>query len=245
MTRSVPTPRLGVCYYPEHWPREWWRNDAQRMREMGLSQVRIGEFAWSRIEPAPGQFDWSWLDEAIEILQDAGLSIVLCTPTATPPKWLVDAMPEMPVSWDPGTTGLGVPLARDAPAPTRAPVPSRMGRPRFSPPPRLEATGAGLQKEGARAPLASLTTVLETAAGLLGLAPASARYSAGPLPPACGDSQAEPGAGSSIARSAHAACGSARSVSARSRRALLRVCAGSAAASALRSPPASALSSVA
>ncbi|MBU3672442.1 MAG: beta-galactosidase [Sinobacteraceae bacterium] len=89
------TPRLGVCYYPEHWPREWWRDDAQRMREMGLSQVRIGEFAWSRIEPAPGRFDWSWLDEAIEVLHDAGLSIVLCTPTATPPKWLVDSMPDM------------------------------------------------------------------------------------------------------------------------------------------------------
>ena len=40
MTRSVPTPRLGVCYYPEHWPREWWRNDAQRMREMGQAARR-------------------------------------------------------------------------------------------------------------------------------------------------------------------------------------------------------------
>lgn len=95
MIRPVSSPRLGVCYYPEHWPREWWRDDARQMREMGLSQVRIGEFAWSRIEPAPGQFDWSWLDEAIEVLQDAGLSIVLCTPTATPPKWLVGAMPDM------------------------------------------------------------------------------------------------------------------------------------------------------
>ena len=96
MSRPVPqTPRLGVCYYPEHWPREWWQDDARRMREMGLSQVRIGEFAWSRIEPAPGQFDWTWLDDAIEILYGAGLSVVLCTPTATPPKWLVDAMPDM------------------------------------------------------------------------------------------------------------------------------------------------------
>ena len=39
---------LGVCYYPEHWPEEWWAEDARRMREMGLSHVRIGEFAWSR-----------------------------------------------------------------------------------------------------------------------------------------------------------------------------------------------------
>ena len=93
MTPKVP--RLGICYYPEHWPREWWPDDARRMRELGISQVRIGEFAWSRIEPAPGRFDWDWLDAAIEVLQAAGLSIVMCTPTATPPKWLLDAMPDM------------------------------------------------------------------------------------------------------------------------------------------------------
>lgn len=62
---------------------------------MGLSLVRIGEFAWSRIEPEPGQFEWGWLDRAIGVLQDAGLEVVLCTPTATPPKWLVDKMPDM------------------------------------------------------------------------------------------------------------------------------------------------------
>jgi beta-galactosidase len=92
---TAGTPRLGVCYYPEHWPRDWWPDDARRMRELGITQVRIGEFAWSRIEPAPGRFVWGWLDAAIEVLQSAGLYVVMCTPTATPPKWLVDAMPDM------------------------------------------------------------------------------------------------------------------------------------------------------
>lgn len=86
---------LGVCYYPEHWPRERWAEDAQRMRALGLTYVRIGEFAWSRIEPDPGRFTWEWLDEAIETLGNAGLKIVLGTPTATPPKWLVDQHPEI------------------------------------------------------------------------------------------------------------------------------------------------------
>ncbi|MBM4218007.1 MAG: beta-galactosidase, partial [Gammaproteobacteria bacterium] len=95
MTAQVTIPRLGVCYYPEHWPREWWADDARRMREMGLAQVRIGEFAWSRIEPERGRFDWAWLDEAIEVLAEAGLAVVMCTPTATPPKWLIDRMPDM------------------------------------------------------------------------------------------------------------------------------------------------------
>ncbi|WP_231731208.1 MULTISPECIES: beta-galactosidase [Sphingomonas] len=87
--------RLGCCYYPEHWPEDIWADDARRMAEMGLSRVRIGEFAWSRIEPEPGRYDWGWLDRAVDTLHGAGLGIILGTPTATPPKWLVDAMPDM------------------------------------------------------------------------------------------------------------------------------------------------------
>jgi len=87
--------KLGCCYYPEHWPEEWWAEDARRMAAMGLSLVRIGEFAWSRIEPAPGHYDWGWLDRAIDTLHAAGLKVILGTPTATPPKWLVDRMPDM------------------------------------------------------------------------------------------------------------------------------------------------------
>lgn len=87
--------KLGCCYYPEHWPEEWWAEDARRMREMGLQRVRIGEFAWSRIEPEPGRYDWGWLDRAIATLHAAGLMVILGTPTATPPRWLVDKMPDM------------------------------------------------------------------------------------------------------------------------------------------------------
>ncbi len=87
--------RLGVCYYPEHWPETQWSDDARRMVEMGISRVRIGEFAWSRIEPEPGHYYWGWLDRAVETLHDAGLGIIMGTPTATPPKWLVDQMPDM------------------------------------------------------------------------------------------------------------------------------------------------------
>lgn len=87
--------QLGVCYYPEQWPQAWWADDAQRMVAMGIRYVRIAEFAWSRIEPEPGRFDWAWLDLAIDTLHAAGLRVVLCTPTATPPKWLVDGAPDM------------------------------------------------------------------------------------------------------------------------------------------------------
>lgn len=86
---------IGVCYYPEHWPEEMWAEDARRMREAGISRVRIGEFAWSRLEPSPGQYDFGWLSRALDTLHGEGLEVILGTPTATPPKWLVDAMPDM------------------------------------------------------------------------------------------------------------------------------------------------------
>ena len=95
MTISPTTPTLGVCYYPEHWPEAWWADDALRMRELGLTYVRIAEFAWSRFEPSRGKFDFGWLDRAINVLHAAGLRVVMCTPTATPPKWLVDEFPDI------------------------------------------------------------------------------------------------------------------------------------------------------
>jgi len=93
--------QLGVCYYPEQWPRSMWADDAKRMAELGITHVRIAEFAWSRMEPRAGEFVWEWLDEAIETLAAAGLKLVLGTPTASPPKWLIDAHPEvLPVRAD-------------------------------------------------------------------------------------------------------------------------------------------------
>lgn len=86
---------LGVCYYPEHWPEEIWAKDAARMRKTGITKVRIGEFAWSRLEPVPGDLRFDWLDRAIDTLGKAGLEVILGTPTATPPRWMLDRHPDM------------------------------------------------------------------------------------------------------------------------------------------------------
>ncbi len=88
-------PQLGVCYYPEHCSSQLWQSDAQRMKELGLQWVRIGEFAWSRLEPQKQKFQLEWLDEVIEILGNANLKVILGTPTATPPKWILEEYPEM------------------------------------------------------------------------------------------------------------------------------------------------------
>lgn len=87
---------LGVCYYPEHWPESMWAEDAARMAETGISWVRIGEFAWSRLEPSPDDLRFEWLDRAVETLGSAGLKVILGTPTAAPPRWMLDRNPDMP-----------------------------------------------------------------------------------------------------------------------------------------------------
>ena len=78
------------------------------MRELGVAYVRIGEFAWSRYEPRRGEFQWGWLDRVMEALGDAGLRIVLGTPTAAPPKWLMDEYPDIaPVDSEGRPRGFG------------------------------------------------------------------------------------------------------------------------------------------
>jgi len=92
---AAATPRIGVCYFPEHWPRERWETDVEQMAEAGIEVVRMAEFSWSRLEPKRGEFDFEWLDTVVSLLGEAGIGVVLCTPTATPPKWLVDDHPEI------------------------------------------------------------------------------------------------------------------------------------------------------
>lgn len=86
--------RFGVDYYPEHWPEERWEIDAQLMKEAGFNTVRLAEFAWSRLEPSPGRFAFDWLDRAIAVLHAHGIQVVLGTPTASPPPWVMAMYPD-------------------------------------------------------------------------------------------------------------------------------------------------------
>jgi beta-galactosidase len=94
----------GVCYFPEHWPRERWETDIAAMADAGLEYVRLGEFSWSVLEPERGDFQFGWLETALDLVADYGMSAVLCTPTATPPKWLVDEHPTILQEERDGTT---------------------------------------------------------------------------------------------------------------------------------------------
>ena len=85
---------FGAPYYPEHWSAADRTRDAQWMADAGFNVVRMAEFAWDRIEPREGVFDFSLFDDTLDRLRRKGISAIMCTPTATPPRWLTRRYPE-------------------------------------------------------------------------------------------------------------------------------------------------------
>lgn len=78
----------GADYYPEHWEASVREGDPSLFRAAGWNVVRMGEFAWDILEPEEGLFDFSLFDETIARMGEAGIRTILCTPTASPPRWL-------------------------------------------------------------------------------------------------------------------------------------------------------------
>ncbi|MGH3146641.1 MAG: beta-galactosidase, partial [Rubrobacter sp.] len=94
-------PRLlyGGDYNPEQWPEEVWAEDVRLMREAGVNLVSLGIFSWARLEPRPGEHDFSWLDRVMDLLHEGGVMVDLATATASPPPWLARLHPEsLPVT---------------------------------------------------------------------------------------------------------------------------------------------------
>ncbi len=86
---------FGVDYYPEQWNEKDWDEDIALMQEMGLSSVRLAEFAWGIIEPKEGKFDFKLFDAVLKKIEKAKMTAILGTPTATFPPWLFKKYPEI------------------------------------------------------------------------------------------------------------------------------------------------------
>ena len=80
-------PYLGVAYYPEDWDESEIDRDIEKMQRIGVDTVRIAEFAWHRMEPHPGEFDFSFFHRVVDKMHAAHINVVLGTPTATPPQY--------------------------------------------------------------------------------------------------------------------------------------------------------------
>ncbi|MFC0878755.1 beta-galactosidase [Saccharicrinis sp. FJH2] len=85
----------GVAYYHEYMPFERLDEDVRMMKEAGISVVRVGESTWSLFEPREGEFEFAWMDRIIDKMHEAGIKVILGTPTYSIPAWLWHKHPEV------------------------------------------------------------------------------------------------------------------------------------------------------
>lgn len=98
----------GADYNPDQWTPDVWRDDVALMREAGVTIVSLGIFAWARLEPSDGVYDFELFDEVMDLLREAGIAVCLATATASPPAWLVAQHPDLlPVDADGRVLGFG------------------------------------------------------------------------------------------------------------------------------------------
>src|ERR1700691_4458801 len=90
----TPPLLLGAAWYPEQWDEATWESDLTLMEEAHIHFVRVGEFAWSTMEPREGNFQLDWLEHAIRAAERHHIAVVLGTPSAAPPAWLTQKYPE-------------------------------------------------------------------------------------------------------------------------------------------------------
>ncbi|MGD9928388.1 MAG: beta-galactosidase [Mangrovibacterium sp.] len=103
----------GMYYYPEHWDENQWERDIKKIADMGFEFVHLAEFAWYKMEPVEGKYDFAWLDKVVDLCVKNNLKVVMCTPSATPPAWMRVNYPETFIMYsnyirgENGTRGLG------------------------------------------------------------------------------------------------------------------------------------------
>ncbi len=91
---TPPALYLGTAWYPEQWPESRWDTDLSLMEAAHIRFVRVGEFAWSKLEPSEGRYDLDWLARAIRAAERHHIAVVIGTPSAAPPAWLTTEYPE-------------------------------------------------------------------------------------------------------------------------------------------------------
>lgn len=101
---DLPGIAYGGDYNPEQWPRETWAEDIDLMRRAGVNFVSVGMWSWAYMEPSEDVFDFSWLDDLLDLLHEGGIRVALGTPTAAPPAWFFAKYPHTRVTTADGVT---------------------------------------------------------------------------------------------------------------------------------------------
>lgn len=106
---KMDTVLYGVAYYTEYMPYERLDQDVELMRKAGISVVRLGESSWGLWEPQDGKFEYAWMDRVVERMHQAGIKVIMGTPTYSIPAWMYKEHPEIVVTrLDGKTIGYGL-----------------------------------------------------------------------------------------------------------------------------------------
>ena len=85
----------GGDYNPEQWPKEVWKEDMKLLKEAHIDVLTLNVFAWASLQPSEEEYDFSRLDEIMELVGEHGFSVCLATSTAAHPAWMAKKYPDI------------------------------------------------------------------------------------------------------------------------------------------------------
>ena len=89
---------VGANYHPhDNKQPEKIKNDIQLMKAAGLNVVRMGHLAWDSYEPSDGKFDFKWFDNVMDMMNQAGIKVILDIAIRPAPIWLHHKYPSIDI----------------------------------------------------------------------------------------------------------------------------------------------------
>lgn len=85
----------GGDYNPEQWPKEVWAQDMEMLRDAGIDTVTLNVFSWASLQPNETTYDFSKLDEIMEMVRENGMKVCLATSTGAHPAWMAKKYPDI------------------------------------------------------------------------------------------------------------------------------------------------------
>ncbi len=110
----------GGDYNPDQWPEAVWDEDMRLMKLAHCNAMTVAIFAWTKLEPAEGQFEFGWLDRVMDLLAENGGYAVLATPSGARPAWLAAKYPEVLHASGPTTAATSSASATTTASPRRS-----------------------------------------------------------------------------------------------------------------------------
>ncbi|MER2079590.1 beta-galactosidase [Psychrobacillus psychrotolerans] len=85
----------GGDYNPEQWPRDIWDEDMRIFKKASINTATINVFSWAKLQPSENEYDFSELDDIIDMLTKEEHTIILGTSTAALPAWMSRQYPDV------------------------------------------------------------------------------------------------------------------------------------------------------